>query len=390
MNDWLSLIAENLTNQTTPIQQNDKQSLENLIDGEYVEVEGALIFTRELRYPLGDLLEEVEWLAIPSTLRKYARILQTGAISPSHLLLVDTETTGLMGGTGTIPFLIGIGIVKENELIVKQYFLEDLASEAKMLALFLQHIADSTVFLSYNGRSFDIPLLQNRLLLNRYSEDIRMKSHLDLLPLARRLWKTMMDSYSLSSVEYHVLHKMRECEEDIAGCMIPQVYQNYQASGDPTELVPVIQHNRDDIVSLFQLYGYVCKVFHNIRALDTISWLNQYEVGRVLEQVLEYDKAIDVYEKCYGQKQSAEVALSLANLYKKKGNWRRAKELWQQNQTEDALLELAKMAEHRERDYEQAIRYTDQLAQLYQASSIWNNKLSSELQKRKERLFAKL
>ncbi|GAB4367489.1 MAG: hypothetical protein Kow009_04380 [Spirochaetales bacterium] len=163
----------------------------------------------------------------------------------------DAETTGLSGGAGTTIFLFGVAQVVSSQIVVRQFFLKDFPGEAEFLNLLRDSIpfqADSG-FLSYNGSSFDAPLLKTRFILQRF--DPPLIRQVDLLHLVRRLWKRSLPDCSLHTVERVLL--ARERELDLPGRMIPQVYFEYLRTGSIEGIRRVVQHHEDDLLSLVYL-----------------------------------------------------------------------------------------------------------------------------------------
>lgn len=172
--------------------------------------------------------------------------------SLDQLYWFDTETTGLSGGAGTVIFLFGIAQVTSSQIVVQQFFLTDFPGEAEFLHLLLDSIPFSgdTRFLSYNGSAYDSPLLKTRFLLQRLPPPPICQ--LDLLYLVRRLWKKSLPDCSLGTVERFVLD--RERSTDLPGRMIPQVYFEYLRSGALTDIQRVVEHHRNDLLSLIHLF----------------------------------------------------------------------------------------------------------------------------------------
>jgi uncharacterized protein YprB with RNaseH-like and TPR domain len=171
-----------------------------------------------------------------------------------RLLYLDTETTGLAGGTGTYAFLVGVGFFDGDAFEVRQYFMRDLDEEPALLAALDPLLRDVDGLVTYNGTGFDLPLLETRFVLarRRWPE---AAFHLDLLPAARRLWSARLTDCRLGTVEQHALGFARE--GDLPGALIPAVYFEYLRRKAPGELPRVFEHNRHDILSLAALAGWV-------------------------------------------------------------------------------------------------------------------------------------
>ncbi len=180
-----------------------------------------------------------------------------------RLAFLDTETTGLAGGAGTFAFLVGVGRFEPNEglFTLKQYFLRDPAEEKAMLAALLEDLEASQGLVTFNGRQFDLPLLDSRLIMNfRRRPALSARPHLDLLPPARRLWRGRLESCSLGSLEAHALGIQRT-EEDVPGAWIPGMYLEYLRTGDPRDMLRVIYHNAVDIVTMVSLASHLMETY---------------------------------------------------------------------------------------------------------------------------------
>jgi uncharacterized protein YprB with RNaseH-like and TPR domain len=224
------------------------------------------------RAPLRDALR-----VLPEHLAALAHDRALGAVRPRDLLILDTETTGLSGGTGTVPFLIGLAWFEDGEcdgtghadgadcgdggepvLRVEQLFLENLGGEAPLLHRLAERIARAGLLVTYNGKAFDWPLLRTRFVLSRLPLPA-LPPHLDLLHCSRRLWSGRLPSVRLTEVERSVLGKFRQ--DDVDGSEIPAMYLRYLRGGDPRLLEPVLQHNEHDVVALAALLGRVARIY---------------------------------------------------------------------------------------------------------------------------------
>jgi uncharacterized protein YprB with RNaseH-like and TPR domain len=169
----------------------------------------------------------------------------------SDLLFLDTETTGLGMGAGTLVFLVGTGRFEAGSFVVRRFLLEEPDREGGFLDAVLDHLGRAAGLVTFNGRRFDLPQLEKRLILNRREPWSAGLPHIDLLPVARRIWKFRLESRSLSSLEEHVLGFVRE--DDVPGYLVPSFYREYLSTGMRRRLEPVFHHNLRDILSLVTL-----------------------------------------------------------------------------------------------------------------------------------------
>jgi len=167
---------------------------------------------------------------------------------PERWAFLDTETTGLAGGSGTVAFLVGVGVISSGGFELKQYFLREPAEEASMLAALANDLARFDVLVTYNGKSFDVPLLETRFTMNRRKAPFTRLKHVDLLHGARRLWRLKLESCRLQELEKRILGHERV--GDVGGGFIPNLYFDYLRNGDAAPLEPVLFHNAIDILSL--------------------------------------------------------------------------------------------------------------------------------------------
>ncbi|RYZ42649.1 MAG: hypothetical protein EOO71_07005 [Myxococcaceae bacterium] len=194
-----------------------------------------------------------------------ARLVASLALHPelesvdfTRMLMLDTETTGLAGGTGTVPFLVGLAWFEGRSLRVQQLFLRRMGEEAPMLRLLAERMASSSCLVTYNGKSFDWPLLRTRFVLNRVPVPKELP-HLDLLHCARRVFKHRGEGARLVHLESKVLGHHRV--DDVDGALIPELYFRFLRGTDGSELVPVLEHNQKDLLLLAALLGDLVRRF---------------------------------------------------------------------------------------------------------------------------------
>jgi uncharacterized protein YprB with RNaseH-like and TPR domain len=201
-----------------------------------------------------------------------AQLVSTLALDPrlgdvdfTRMLLLDTETTGLSGGTGTVPFLIGLAFFEDGALKVEQLFLRELGQEKPMLAYLAERLSQASCIVSYNGKAFDWPLLRTRSILSRVPLR-EPPAHLDLLHCARRILKGRLDSVRLAEVERAMLGHYRE--DDVAGALIPSLYLEYLRGGDVEPLRAVVEHNASDLIGLAAILPRLVEHFAEVRRED--------------------------------------------------------------------------------------------------------------------------
>jgi uncharacterized protein YprB with RNaseH-like and TPR domain len=242
------------------------------------------------------------------------------------VLFLDTETTGLSGGTGTYVFLIGVAHFADGALVLRQHLLHDVAAEREFIAALSDEIAPFRACASYNGKTFDLPILRTRFVMTLRSDIGVDETHLDLLHPARRLWRNRFGSTSLRQLEESVLDDGRV--RDIPGSLIPDAYFYYLRTRDPAIIAPVLDHNARDVISLVRITDRVARAVEAARrgrAPDHAP--AAFALARIFERTGERDAAFACYESAYydGDKElRVRVALPLARHLERRGESERA------------------------------------------------------------------
>jgi len=187
------------------------------------------------------------------------------SVDLQRALFFDTETTGLAGGTGTVPFLIGIAWFEDESMRIQQLFLPEMGREAPMLHWLAERVQQSSCLVSFNGKAFDWPLLRTRFILNRVPAPT-LPPHLDLLHCARRVLRPRLRSVRLVELERKVLGMYRE--DDVSGALIPQLYFDYLDGGEVSPMAKVIEHNANDLIALAALVAKLVSHFDEVHGDD--------------------------------------------------------------------------------------------------------------------------
>ena len=376
--------------------QPEHYDAEQFLDGKVMENQWGRYFLSERFYPghkrHGNF--DVSALAeLPGDLLSGISRGQIPPHDPSRWAFLDTETTGLAGGTGTCAFLVGVGTIEEGGFRVRLFFMRDYDEEAAMLVALADFLQWYDVLVTYNGKAYDVPLLETRYRLARKPFPFERMHHLDLLHPARQLWKLRMESCKLTLLESEILGFVRE--GDLPGEMIPYYYFEYLRTRQAFRLAPLFHHNVMDIVTLACLTGIVLPAFaapaeadlrHGQDILGLARWLQR---GRAADNTNDdaselYRRAIDaglpdenlfralwetaLIEKKRGRRdEMIRICRDLADV---RNDYRTA-----------ALEELAKHYEHHEKDFDQALGFTIQALE---------HEASGELEHRRNRLQRKL
>ena len=281
-----------------------------------------------------------------------------------NLVFLDTETSGLAGGTGTFAFLIGLGRYDETGFRLTQILMRDPIEEPAALAAVSEFLQPLDALVTFNGKAFDAPLLRNRYILNRHAVPFTDAAHLDLLPLARRLWRDRLESRALKSLEEHILGATRT-EDEVPGWLIPQIYFDYLASGDARQLKGVLYHNAMDVVAMAALLSHVAQMLSDPLNFALEHGIDIVAIGKMFEDLGRFDDAAKLYarglELDLAETSFRETVQRLARLQRRRGKMTEAVALWQSatnTRQVYAFVELAKYYEHQTREYPLAIEQT--------------------------------
>jgi uncharacterized protein YprB with RNaseH-like and TPR domain len=367
------------------------QSLEDLVPGRNLKTIYGEVFSLNHDYPErrqhGHLplkpLTDYHWLA------QWAKAPATPDLQ--SLVFLDTETTGLSGGTGTMPFMIGAGRFIEDQFVVEQFFVRNPAEETAQLAALSEFVEGVEGIVTYNGKAFDLPIINTRYIMQRLSNPFTSATHFDLLPFTRRIWKSRLGQCNLGNIETHVLGFERE-QADIPGYLVPDFYREFLFTGDATHMPGIFYHNEMDVLSLSALFSWLAAILEDPSDERFTDPGDLLSVGRVLEALQREHLAEQVYAsdrlQHLPETDRLKSLLLRARLQKRQGNLEEASALWQVAATAgsiEALVELAKYFEHQVCDFQSALRCTEQALSLCSDPS-----LASALLHRKSRLNAKL
>jgi uncharacterized protein YprB with RNaseH-like and TPR domain len=287
-------------------------------------------------------------------------------LGSGELLFLDTETTGLSGGAGTVAFLVGAGFFRDGAFVVKQFFMRDFDEEPSALQCLEAEMKSRGALVTYNGKAFDASLLAGRFIMN----GMRFPSggaHLDLLHVARRIWRGCLENCRLSTLEDAILSERRE--GDVPGSMIPGIYFGYVRDRRRAPIERVLEHNRLDILSMAAVLKRVSGLVRQPPAESPAGGGEElYGLGCLLEALGDAEKAERCFELCAGsQKPSAarRALAKLAGMRKRARDFEGALRCWERMAERSPgagaypYIEMAKHFEHRARDPEKAKEYAD-------------------------------
>ena len=265
-----------------------------------------------------------------------SRKTRTALEDPTKWLFLDTETTGLAGGTGTYAFLIGLGWWDAGGLQVEQLFMRDFTEEYSILHELSTRVVERPVLVTFNGKSFDWPLLENRFTMTRSIAAPKLAAHLDLLHPARALWKLRLGCVRLVELERHVLDAPRlgwHRENDVASALIPQFYFDYLRGGPAAPLAGVVRHNQMDLRGLAALFGKINTLLSEpADSANEIESLDLFGLSRFLQRRGDADRAHSACAQALAIGLPAEfrpkARRDLALMAKRRGEHERAAEIW--------------------------------------------------------------
>jgi tetratricopeptide (TPR) repeat protein len=255
------------------------------------------------------------------------------------------------------------------------FFMPAPEEEAALLEALADFLAPCQALVTFNGKSFDAPLLKTRYALHSIPCPFDDFAHIDLLPLARRLWRDRLPSRALKALEVDILNAPRGPEE-VPGYEIPYLYFDYLRSGDPAPLKGVFYHNGLDVVSMAALLNHTAALLDDPHQAD-LHGLDILALARLFADLRRWDDAARLYERALEsglpEASFADAIKRYATLQRRRGDWETAIKLWERAAGEGhiyAHVELAKHAEHRQRDISLALRWTDTARQLANAPAL--------------------
>ncbi len=349
-------------------QKNRYRDIADFLQGEIKELAGGsfikIMTDFDEYYAHGQkTIEDLQSLSAPKRIF-FGESEESLTVNPEKMLFFDMETTGL-GGAGVVPFLIGLGSVTNNGFQVRQYFLPDYPDEEAMLEAVRTEIKDDTILVSYNGKSFDLPILIDRLIIHRVERNLRFADHIDLLHSARRLYRRRLKDCTLKNIEREVLDFYRI--DDTPGYLVPSIYFDWLNSGNTADLGGVVEHNLYDIVSLYFILFQVAAVQTEPESQisdpdDILSLVKIHERRREYKKICQ---TLENFDDLILGSDRYDILFLKSMSHKRDGQFESAAALWNkiaEVATKEAYIcniELAKYYEHKIKDYKKALIYTN-------------------------------
>lgn len=291
---------------------------------------------------------------LPATACDLTALPETFSWSDARWVYLDTETTGLSGGVGNLAFMVGVArIGAQGALQVRQFVLGRFAAEPALLHAMLEWIGPDASLVSYNGRCFDVPLLQSRFRLHRIGSGLAELPHLDLMYTVRRAFRRHWPDCRLQTAERRLLGIERV--DDLPGAEAPAAWQAWLCQRNCTPLKAVLTHNFQDVASLALLHRRLVAMYagSGARAMDHAT------VGRAWIEAGDAQRARQVWERA-ATKLDETAGLKLAASYRRAGDWSTAESLWLglfRRGSRAAACELSKLYEHRRHDLPRAVHF---------------------------------
>ena len=380
------------------------EPVEDLVGGEVIETGRGPCVVVDQVYPPDHYHGQINIAAAlthgPEAIAGIARDPGLSALELNRSAFLDVETTGLAGGAGTYAFLVGIGWFEGQDFHVRQIFMRDYSEEPALIALIEETVSPLSGIVSFNGKAFDVPLLEGCFIMSRQRFPLSTAPHLDLLFTARRLWRLRLESCSLSYLEPEILGVRRQ--DDVPSHLIPQIYFDYLRYGHVDPLRGVFYHNAQDILSLAALTALSCRVFEDPHG-EVEYGEDLYSLGRLYLQVGMTHRAEAALRAALDADLSGNVRAAaffdLSIHYKRQGRWEEATDLWHRAIHENhgrlyPFVELAKYYEHRVKDFGRAEELVLRAIDLVESPSLaramwWRQRHMAELEHRLRRVQRK-
>lgn len=384
-----------------PAPQKRAVGIEEVVAGQECPTPVGSCFLAEERWPLshrhGDLPLAAALEVPPQTLALLAGLPAGESLDLRRAVFFDIETSGLSSGAGTYVFEIGAGFFEGDTFRVQQFFMRDLTEEPAYLHAVGALLDRFEAIVSFNGRTFDLPMLNARLTLARQPRRLTRAPHLDLLTPARRLWRRRLDSCSLGSLERQVLGVTRG-EQEVPGWLVPRLYFDYMQTGDASELAGVFYHNLVDVLSMVTLTARLGAIFHDPHAAGCFDALDLLSLGRWYESLGLIERGEAAYRAVQDEPSAEEAWRRLSFLLKRQERREEAVAIWRDvirrkdPSSVYAHVELAKHYEWRVKELPAAAEVTRQAIALLspKASDRRSQETLAELTHRLRRLERKL
>lgn len=360
----LKSLGVNTGKEIPELKKTQKYPIENVIKGEWLHAqfgdifEVKNLFTYEYQHGKGVLKQEVVFSKLFDVTEIVDELLRL-----EDILFLDTETTGLSGGTGTMAFLVGLGYFTKTGFLTEQYFLDDPSEEMELLNKLDLTLSKFKVLVSYNGSSFDLPLLKTRFLINRLEPPFIKFQHIDLLHLSRKLWKLRLPALKLRDVESEILNFFRE-EEEVPSWMVPQIYFDFIRNRDARPLKGVFYHNCMDVLSLAVIFIHISELLSNPIKKSQLHGFDLLSIAKLFENYGLLEESAYLYkislERGIPSNLSPKLLFKFGKICQRLSQPQMALEFWEhayQNGDIASAIQISKYYEHDLIDFDEAMKW---------------------------------
>ncbi|MCB5262151.1 MAG: ribonuclease H-like domain-containing protein [Candidatus Cloacimonetes bacterium] len=371
-----------------------RESLSRMIPGEFSAHAQDPVFITRQSYPMLTKVDNLPLYpdSIPELILSWAKLDPAQSFTPEDILVLDLETSGLGRGR-TVAIMIGLGYYQDGEFFVEQIFLPDFDAEEHSFDRLRQLCETRSLLITFNGKSFDLPVLESRLLYHQIWLNLRDLQHLDLLHIARRLWKRKLPSCALETIEYYVLGHIRDQELDLPGAQVPQTYFHYLATGETKLIKRVFVHNQDDILHTAALFTLICDSCNYPPVNNLDARIDYHALARLYLSQQQPETAKRILQDLLAQGiVNTEVLYELATIYKREKDIEQALATYQlaaELRHPPSMLECAKILE-RQKDFAGALSLSQDILVIEEGRYMRDSRLIFEVQKRSSRLQKKL
>ena len=398
ISDRLKSLGFKIASTLETVEKHPQKSLEEEIGGIIIHNSLGSFVLKEHFFPTGYNHGNVVFSQeiVTNFISKVAKI-EDNPPALTDMLFLDTETSGLAGGSGTFAFLIGVGRFQNDGFHLQQLIIKDPAAESAMLLYLSELVTRSSAFVTFNGKSFDLPIINTRYILNKLPNSFRDNPHLDLLHISRKLWRKRIINCSLKDLEREILNFSRT-GDDVPGWMIPEIYFEFLRTGDTKRISNVIYHNTQDIVSLAAVFIQISTMLENNIHIEDIHPSDRIAIGRIFVDLGSREIAEKIFMQSLDNKLSKfellEVNKLLGKFYKYTMEFGKAKTYWETSADHEDLescIELAKYFEHHEKEIKTAIFWAKKAQQILEKNedARFDAKMKKAIEARINRLIRK-
>lgn len=371
------------------------EALALAMQGEFsAHIQDPYFFTKKA-YPMETEIDKLPLYphTLPEVLLNWAGLDTAINRCMEDILVLDLETTGLGRGE-TLAFMIGLGYYEHGSFVVEQIFLPEPEAEVSSFDRLIELLQSKSLLITFNGKTFDVPVLESRLLYHQIWLNLRSMEHLDLLHIARRLWKNKLPSCALETIEFYVLGHIRDKELDIEGSEIPQTYFQYLVNGDPELVRRIFIHNHHDILHTAALFTLICDSVGYPPAHGMDIRIDYHALAMLYKSQDKPDTAKRILlDMLSASMINKDVTRDLDLLYKKEQDWDSALDCFQIASDLDcptAMLELCMLQENRFKQLPAALDTATKLHNYLMSRHIVDTKKVAAVELRMERIQKKI